>query len=65
MQIIKNLEITSRGIYTGAIGFISKEESIFNIAIRTIEIKNNEARMGIGGGIVWDSIPRMNMKNVF
>ena len=29
----------------------------FNIPIRTLLIQNNQAEMGIGGGIVWDSTP--------
>lgn len=62
MQIIRDLESSHRGVYTGAIGFISKDESIFNIAIRTIEIQNNQGKMGIGGGIVWDSIPENEYK---
>ena len=62
MQIIRDLESSQRGVYTGAIGFISKDESIFNIAIRTIEIQNNVGKMGIGSGIVWDSIPENEYK---
>ena len=41
MQIIKELESDKRGIYTGAIGFITpNNDFIFNIAIRTITIMN-------------------------
>lgn len=57
MQIIENMENSLRGIYTGAIGFISKDEAIFNIPIRTIEVEGKEGKMGIGSGIVWDSTP--------
>jgi para-aminobenzoate synthetase / 4-amino-4-deoxychorismate lyase len=31
--------------------------SVFNIPIRTIEIRGETGRMGIGSGIVWDSDP--------
>lgn len=56
MQLIKSLEKEPRGIYTGAIGYISpKREMCFNVAIRTISILNNKGKMGIGGGIVYDS----------
>lgn len=58
MQIISELEESPRGIYTGAIGFISPhDEAVFNIPIRTLVI-NEEAHtgeMGIGSGIVIDS----------
>lgn len=58
MQIIKELERAPRGIYTGAIGFISPHgSSTFNVAIRTLVIDDDAVSMGVGGGIVADSIP--------
>lgn len=57
MELIKSLEKEPRGVYTGAIGYLSKEKSCFNVAIRTIEIKKGKGQMGIGGGIVYDSKP--------
>jgi len=56
IQIIKKLEKEPRGIYTGAIGYISpKGKSCFSVAIRTVQIKKNKGELGIGGGIVYDS----------
>lgn len=58
MEIISELEKGQRKIYTGAIGYITPDKDIFfNIPIRTLLIKSNQAEMGIGGGIVWDSTP--------
>jgi para-aminobenzoate synthetase / 4-amino-4-deoxychorismate lyase len=58
MQIIRELEAHPRGVYTGAIGFIAPDRSAtFSVAIRTLVLQNNEAHMGVGGGIVADSIP--------
>ncbi len=59
MEIINQLEQKTRGIYTGAIGISNKKFSSFNVAIRTISIdkKTLEGEMGLGSGIVWDSIP--------
>lgn len=58
MQIIREIERNPRGIYTGAIGFISpRGSSVFNVAIRTLVIKGGGAQMGVGGGIVADSEP--------
>lgn len=58
MQIIRNLERSPRGIYTGAIGTISPDgQAQFNVAIRTAIIQNGQVEYGIGGGIVWDSNP--------
>jgi para-aminobenzoate synthetase/4-amino-4-deoxychorismate lyase len=58
MQLIHELERAPRGIYTGAIGFISPNNSaVFNVAIRTLVLKDGTAQMGVGGGIVADSTP--------
>ena len=58
MEIISEIEKSPRSIYTGSIGLVSKEKAVFNIAIRTLRIdkQNMSAEMGLGGGIVWDSI---------
>jgi len=57
MEIIKEIEEEERGIYTGSIGMMSKEFSVFNVAIRTIKIDKETGRgeVGLGSGIVWDS----------
>ncbi|MGB9595811.1 MAG: aminodeoxychorismate synthase component I, partial [Candidatus Poribacteria bacterium] len=58
MNIINSLEKEPRGIYTGGIGYISpNNESVFNVAIRTVVLNriDRKAEMGIGSGIVYDS----------
>ncbi|MBI2620130.1 MAG: aminodeoxychorismate synthase component I [Ignavibacteriales bacterium] len=58
MQIIHQLEREPRGVYTGAIGFISpRRKAVFNVAIRTVVIdrSTNRAEFGVGSGIVHDS----------
>ena len=56
MEIIDQIENYSRGIYTGSIGYIKKNGDMnFNVAIRTLSIRNNLAIYPVGGGIVWDS----------
>ncbi len=57
MQLLTQLEAEPRGVYTGAIGFFSREHSEFNVAIRTLELEGAAGRMGIGSGIVIDSLP--------
>ncbi len=58
MQIIRELEPHPRGVYTGAIGFIAPNRSAtFSVAIRTLVLHNNHVHMGVGGGIVADSVP--------
>ena len=58
MEIISELEKSKRGVYCGAIGFISFSGDIdFNIPIRTASIFNNKISVNCGGGIVADSKP--------
>ena len=57
MQIIKELEKGSRGVYTGAIGYFSPEGSaVFSVPIRTVRLRGNRGEMGIGAGITYDSV---------
>ena len=55
MQLIAKLEDGPRGVYTGAIGFFSPRQTVFNVAIRTLELVDGQGTMGAGGGIVIDS----------
>jgi para-aminobenzoate synthetase component 1 len=58
MEIIDELEPNRRGLYTGAIGYLSRGGSSgFNIAIRTILVEGDRASYQVGGGIVADSDP--------
>jgi len=58
MEIIRELEAADRGVYTGAIGFISPDDgAVFNVPIRTVVLQGSKGEMGIGSGIVWDSDP--------
>ncbi|MFH1577764.1 MAG: aminodeoxychorismate synthase component I, partial [Candidatus Omnitrophota bacterium] len=58
MEIIKQLEQQERKVYTGAIGFLKpNRDAVFNVAIRTLLLEGQSGEMGIGSGIVYDSIP--------
>jgi para-aminobenzoate synthetase component 1 len=58
MEIIEELEPTRRGPYCGAIGYIAADGSMqFNVAIRTMIVKNGLVHIPVGGGIVADSEP--------
>jgi para-aminobenzoate synthetase/4-amino-4-deoxychorismate lyase len=61
MEIIKELESSPRGIYTGSIGYFAPSlnhstRAIFNVAIRTVVLENGRGEMGVGSGIVYDSV---------
>lgn len=56
MEVIRALEDSPRGIYCGAIGTFAPDGSArFNVAIRTLTIRQEQGELGIGGGIVFDS----------
>ena len=58
MEIIDELETFKRGIYGGAVGYVSwSGEMDTAIAIRTAVIKDNQLRIQAGAGVVADSIP--------
>ena len=57
MEIIAELEDAPRGVYTGAIGFLSPGEAVFNVPIRTLAIdpEGGTVSMGVGSGVTYDS----------
>jgi len=57
IEIVRGLEETPRGVYTGAIGHLAPSgDMAFNVPIRTMTIdKAGLATLGIGSGIVADS----------
>lgn len=56
MEHIDFLERRPRGVYTGAIGYLSSNGNMhFNLPIRTITVFNNVLEFATGGGIVADS----------
>jgi para-aminobenzoate synthetase/4-amino-4-deoxychorismate lyase len=59
MEIIRELELEERGIYTGSIGWCAPGgDGCFNVAIRTMVIDGDgNGELGIGSGIVYDSGP--------
>ncbi|MFV2031575.1 MAG: anthranilate synthase component I [Gammaproteobacteria bacterium] len=58
MEIIDELEPVKRGIYSGAVGYISWSGNMDTaIAIRTAVIKDEILYIQVGAGIVYDSVP--------
>jgi anthranilate synthase component 1 len=58
MQIIGSLEPSRRGLYGGAVGYVDFAGNLdFCIAIRTIAMRNGQAQIQAGAGIVADSKP--------
>ena len=58
MEIIDELEPTRRGVYSGAVGYVSFQDDMDTaIALRTALIKDGVLYAQAGGGIVHDSSP--------
>jgi para-aminobenzoate synthetase/4-amino-4-deoxychorismate lyase len=62
MEIITTLEERPRGVYCGAVGYLSPPSAplpdvCFNVAIRTVLVDQGEgvAEYGVGGAITWGS----------
>lgn len=59
MQIIDNLEPDRRGVYSGAIGYISAAGDLDTcIALRTALVHDGKLHIQAGAGIVYDSDPQ-------
>ena len=66
-QLIADLEDVDRGVFTGAIGYLSPLPAWsgadrpgrmeFSVAIRTFEITGDRVELGVGGGVTADSVP--------
>ena len=58
MEIIDELEPVKRGIYGGAVGYLSWSGNMDTaIAIRTVVVKDGEAVLQAGAGVGADSVP--------
>ena len=59
MEIIQDLEVSPRGVYTGALGYVTPTNDFcFAVPIRTVVCEHpGQAHMGIGSGIIDESDP--------
>jgi anthranilate synthase component 1 len=58
MEIIRELEPDDRGVYAGGVLYVDYDDNLDScIAIRTIVLKDGEAAVQAGAGIVADSVP--------
>lgn len=58
MELIDDIEIERRGLYAGAVGFVTPDADLdFAIAIRTVVAENGRLTLQAGAGIVAASVP--------
>jgi para-aminobenzoate synthetase component 1 len=63
MELIAELEATRRGLYTGALGYISRSGRLrLSMAIRVLTMSGGQAHYYTGGGIVADSDPAQELE---
>ena len=63
MEIIDQMEPVKRGVYGGAVGYLSWNGNMDTaIAIRTAVIKDGVLNIQAGAGVVADSVPRLEWK---
>ena len=62
MEIIDELEPSRRGVYAGAVGYVSFQDDMDTaIAIRTAVVKDGMLYAQAGAGIVHDSVPEIGV----
>lgn len=67
MRHIKRLERRDRGVYCGSVGWLAPDGRMsLNVAIRTLVIdRDGQGVYGVGGGIVYDSVPENEWQECF
>ena len=66
MRVIAELEAGGREAYTGAVGYASPVAGLeLNVAIRTLEMREERIWLGAGGGIVADSLAQSELEECF
>jgi anthranilate synthase/aminodeoxychorismate synthase-like glutamine amidotransferase len=65
MDLINGLEETAREAYTGAVGWCGPTGLELNVAIRTFEFAAGRVWLGVGGGVVADSVAEREVEECF
>ncbi len=65
MEIAAKKEKINRGIYSGTIGFFSKNEANLSVVIRTLILQKNKFEFQVGGAITFDSNPKSELDETF
>ncbi len=65
IEIIRELERTPRGVYSGAVGYFDYAGNMDTcIAIRTLVLRDGVAKIQAGAGIVADSVPALEFEEI-
>ena len=65
MEVAAKKEKINRGIYSGAIGYLSGSETNLSVVIRTLILQENKFEFQTGGAITFDSDPKSELAEIF
>lgn len=65
MKLCSKLEKQSRGVYSGALGWIEGNNADFSVVIRTLLVDGKKFEYQAGGGIVADSKPQKELEEMY
>lgn len=65
MEFAAQKEKINRGIYSGAIGFLSKDQVNLSVVIRTLIIRKKTFEFQVGGAITFDSDENLELDEIF
>ncbi|MES2206169.1 MAG: chorismate-binding protein [Pseudomonadota bacterium] len=64
-EYIARMEGVPRGVYCGAVGWVSAQRAVFNVPIRTIQYHaSGQAVYGVGNGLTIDSDPEEEWQEI-
>ncbi len=65
IEIAAKKEKLDRGIYSGTIGFFSRDEINCSVVIRTLVLRGKKFEFQVGGAITFDSDPKSELEEIF
>ncbi len=65
IEIAAKKEKLDRGVYSGALGFISKNSTNLSVIIRTLILQDKKFEFQTGGAITFDSDPKSELAEIF
>jgi anthranilate/para-aminobenzoate synthase component I len=64
VAMIRAMEPSPRGLYCGALAHVDGDRAVASLLIRTAERDAGGWTFGVGGGIVWDSDPEAELREI-
>lgn len=65
IEVASQKERLNRGVYSGSIGFLSKDELNLSVVIRTLILQKNKFEFQVGGAITFDSNEEKELEEIY